>query len=159
MIGVATMVVVAIFQVAPAGAQSTATLTTVSSETDFFSDNFKLTVCDGPTLPNLSMRINAKAELGRDYVPCDFNALMRQVQHIINIALALGALMSIFLFTYAGFIFIVNGDNPGKRSDATKIFKNVAIGFIIMLAAWNVVYELLSWLTGSSGFGALLGNP
>ncbi len=50
---------------------------------------FRLTVCDGPTLPK-DGSVLPPANLGHTYVPCDFNGLMKQVQHLINIAILLG---------------------------------------------------------------------
>ena len=84
---------------------------------------------------------------------------MRLVQHLINIATVLGILAAVFGFSYAGYLLVAKGSEPGARSDAATIFRKVAIGFIIMLVAWSVVYQLLSWLTGSSGFATLLGSP
>ncbi len=112
---------------------------------------FKLTVCDGPAEANLNHDQN--------YVTCDFNGAMLQIQHLINIAMIVGVLAAIVLFTWAGFLYVTSAGDTTKLNSAHAIFKKVIIGFIIMLSAWFVVYQLLDWLTGKSGFGALLGSP
>ncbi len=82
---------------------------------------------------------------------------MKQVQHLIDIAMVLGVLAAIILFVYAGYLYITG--IPGNIDKAKGIFPKVFWGFIIMLVAWFVVFQLLSWLTGNSGFGTLLGSP
>jgi hypothetical protein len=74
-----------------------------------------------------------------DYRICDFNA-------------------AIVGFSYAGYLYITGV--PGNISKAHDIFKKVILGFVIMLAAWFIVYQLITWLVpGSSGVKYLLGNP
>ena len=70
----------------------------------------------------------------------------------------LGVLVAILLFSYAGYL-MVSVSFTGKTEDVKKayqIFEKVAIGFIIMLAAWFVVYQIISWLAGSSSAGTAL---
>lgn len=142
-----------------ARAQNTTTLPPV----DVSSPTFKFSVCDGPDLRGLSATDETKVltSLGKtssNYVPCNFTGAMMQVQQLINIAIVIGILIAIIGFCYAGFLFMT-----GKEADRTKakgILPNIFIGFIIMLSAWFIVYQILSWLTNNgSGFTALLGKP
>jgi hypothetical protein len=122
------------------------------------SRDFRLVVCDGPTLPTAEMIKSAEAELHRKYVPCDFNGLMRQVQHIINIMLVVGILAAIVGITYAGYLYIM-GTQEGLKK-ARGMLPRMAGGFVLMLTAWFIVFQILHWLTGNgAGFGVLLGNP
>ena len=129
------------------------------------SSAFKIVVCDGPTLPdkepNNLLRIEnerlGKLTPSRTYVPCDFNHFMLQIQHVINVLMILGVLAAIFGFSWAGFLYIT-GD-PGKIKQAHTIFPKVFGGLIIMLSAWFIVYQILSWLTDNPGFKTLLGSP
>ncbi len=114
--------------------------------TNINDSGFHLTVCDGPSLPGGNPT---------DYVPCDFNGAMLQVQHLINIAIVGGVLVAIFGFSYAGFLYIRGRE--ADRTQASSMFQKIGIGFIIMLSAWFIVYQILAWLTGGSGFGTLLG--
>lgn len=118
--------------------------------------NFKIVYCDGPELPPKVLEAT-KAKLGgRAYIVCDANAAVKQVQHLINIMIALGILGAIIGFCYAGYLYITGV--PGNISKAHEIFKKVVMGFIIMLVAWFIVYQVMIWLTGESGFMTLLGK-
>ena len=132
------------------------------------SSEFRIVVCDGPTLPTA---VKAKLPKGADfvkeyghqppYVPCDFNHVMIQIRHLINIMMVFGILAAIASFTFAGGLYITG--KKGNIERAHKIFPKVFTGFIIMLSAWFIVYQILSWLTddskGGSAFKALLGSP
>jgi hypothetical protein len=50
------------------------------------------------------------------------------------------------LFTYAGFLLMSSGDNPGKRKNAKNIFIGVGIGLVIAMVAWLLVQVILSTL-------------
>jgi hypothetical protein len=110
---------------------------------------FKIVVCDGP----------AGANTAKDpkYVPCDFNGIMLQVQHLINIMMVLGVFASIAAFSWAGWLYI--SGVPANKTKAHAIFPKIFTGFIIMLSAWFIVYQILSWLTDNAAFKTLLGNP
>lgn len=133
-------------------AQPARTLTTPTPDTPELNPNnssFKIVVCDGP----------AGANTAKDpkYVPCDFNGLMLQIRHIINIMMVLGVFASIAAFSWAGALYI--SGNPEKKKQAHAIFPKIFTGFIIMLSAWFIVYQILSWLTKNDGFKTLLGSP
>jgi hypothetical protein len=141
-----------------ANSPRTRTLTS-DSQTDVNSPGFRLIVCDGPVLP-VELRAQADAELqkyGRTYQPCDFNGVMKQIQHLINLAVVVGVLAAIALFMFAGGLYLTGKEK--NISWAWSIFPKVGGGFIIMLSAWFIVYQILAWLTGEgSGFSTLLGK-
>jgi hypothetical protein len=126
------------------------------------SSLFRINVCDGPTLPKvLKDKLPQGAEFTKQYghpppyIPCDFKAAMRQIQHFITIAITLGVLVAVVGFTYAGALYMTGIEKYMSR--ARSIFPKIFWGFIIMLSAWFIVYQLLVWLTGS-GFESLLGK-
>lgn len=124
------------------------------------SSAFRLAICDGP--PELNYIDPKTGKIGtqkidNNYVPCNFEGLMLQVRHLITIMLTAGVFVSIIGFSYAGYLYMTGV--PGKISQAHGIFKQVGVGFIIMLSAWFIVYQILSWLTGNPGLKALLGTP
>ena len=134
---------------APAPTATQTLKTPTDPELNPNKSTFKIVVCDGPA--------GAKPAGDSDYVPCDFNGVMRQVSHLINIAMVLGVLVAIAMFSWAGFLYIT-----GKKANIDKahsIFPKVFFGFIIMLSAWFIIYQLLGWLTNNPGFKALLGTP
>jgi len=136
-----------------------------NSNTDPFSQNFSLIVCDGPALPKTLLdQVNSmspdefRKQYGHalPYKPCNFFTLMEQVQHFINIAIILGVLAAIIMLTIAGYFYI--SPKSGDKERARKIFPKLFWGFIIMLSAWFIVYQILEWLAKSQ-FRTLLGNP
>lgn len=139
------------FSTTPVSAQIRA-LNTPSPNTPELNPNssaFKIVVCDGPA--------GAKTAGDTNYVPCDFNGLMLQIQHLINIMMVIGILAAVFAFSWAGALYI--SGNPAKKQEAHAIFPKIFKGLIIMLSAWFIVYQILSWLTNNDGFKSLLGSP
>ena len=121
--------------------------------TDVFNSNFKLSVCDGP-----AKNPNANAtNYPNGYVACDFNGLMLQAQHLINVFIIFGVLAAIVSFSYAGYLYITGVEK--NISHAREIFRKTGIGLIMMLTAWFVVYQILDWLVADPGVKTLLGTP
>jgi len=130
--------------------------------------SFRLAICDGPAALNKpsthmisdgkgGLRVDPQWKSDPNFIACDFQGLMKQVQHLITAMLTLGVFAAIIGFSYAGYLYITGV--PGKISRAHDIFRNVGVGFIIMLSAWFIIYQILGWLTGNSGLKALLGSP
>lgn len=151
-------------------AQGVQTLSSPVASEDPTKSSFRVVVCDGPVLPkNLSdttreilsptdpTAFAKKFGHPQPYVPCDFNGVMLTVQHLINIAMVIGVFAAIILFTYAGYLLMTGKE--GDRKKAYEIFPKVFWGFIIMLSAWFIVFQILNWLTGNGSFTKLLGNP
>ena len=143
----------------PSVLAQTQTLTMPTGVSDPTQSSFRIVICDGPTLPSDPTAKAALIKGAADpnhYIPCDFNGAMMQVQHLIDICMVLGVFAAIALFTYAGYLFMTGKE--GDRKKAYEVFPRVFWGFIIMLSAWFIVYQILSWLTGNSMFTKLLGN-
>ncbi len=142
-----------------------AAATAANSTEDPNSTDFKLVSCDGPTFPPgpIGTKLNADwvaKNPGKTYTPCNFVGALQQIQHLMNIAVILGVLIAILLFSYAGYL-MVSVSFTGKQDSikqAREIFKKVAIGFIIMLVAWFVIFQILSWMTGNSSTATTLLN-
>ena len=127
---------------------------------DITKSSFKLLICDGPEELRHYNPATNKIEEGftnDDFIPCDFRGLMMQLQHFINIAMVLGVLVALGGLLWAGALYISGA--PEKIKQAHKIFPSIFWGFIIMLSAWFIVYQILEWLTGpnAKSFGVLLG--
>ena len=163
------MAITAFFSVlAPALADTANTLTTPAPTqvVDPSQSGFKLIVCDGPDLRGLpsgtKIMFNGKevtttqGQNPTGYVACDFNGLMIQVQHFINIAMVVGVFAAIAGFCYMGWLFI--SGTQANRQKAKDISLKIVVGFIIMLSAWFIVYQILSWLTTNAGFQTLIGS-
>ncbi len=129
--------------------------------TNLNSSAFKIVACDGPENLNHINPATGKIEQGYiadpSFVPCNFKGVMIQIQHLINIMMVVGVFASIAAFSWGGFLYITGKEGNIKK--AHEIFPKVFIGFIIMLSAWFIVYQILSWLTDNDAFKSLLGSP
>lgn len=134
---------------------------------DLNNSAFKLVVCDGPEnlgrvdekgSVNLKLKPDGKSymyDVKEGYIPCNFKGAMMQVQHLINVMTIVGVFAAIAMFCWAGGLYITG--KPANITKAHAIFPKVFGGFIIMLSAWFIVYQVLSWLTATnSPFSALL---
>ena len=77
---------------------------------------------------------------------CGFDELVQMGSNFMTFLIWLAAPVSVLLFTWAGFLWLTAGDNQGQISKAIKIFTDVAVGVIIMGAAWLLVYTALNAL-------------
>lgn len=125
-----------------------------------FDPNFKLSACDGP---EGARHINPQTGLYdakysiQGYVPCNFEGLIIQAQVLINAMIILGILAALGSFTYAGWLLVTGG--PLKKNRAKEIFQKVGIGFIMMLTAWFVVYQILDWTVKNQYTKKFFGSP
>jgi len=132
----------------------------LTPETNPSNEGFKLVVCDGPTLPEdvkktLPTGTEFKKRYGHDlpYVPCNFQTAMAQIQHLINIMLVVGVLAAVAGFTYAGALYISGSQEKIKK--ARSIFPKVFGGFVLMLSAWFIVFEIMRLLGNGAGTALL----
>ncbi len=78
---------------------------------------------------------------------CGFVELMKQIKKLMDVVLKDFALpIAAIMFAYAGFELVTSGGETSKREKAKKIFINVAIGLVIVAAAWLIVEAVLSIL-------------
>jgi len=91
---------------------------------------------------------------------CNFSSFMQLIINLIDFLIKISIPIAIILFSYAGFLYITAGGNPGKIGQAHDIFKTVFIGFLIVLSAWLIVNTLVGPLLNTDeGFGTLLEEP
>lgn len=76
---------------------------------------------------------------------CDFGDLLQIFMNIMNFLIYLSIPVAALGFVTAGFYYITAG-GEGGIGRAHKIFRNTAIGFMIILSAWVIVYTLTSSL-------------
>lgn len=79
---------------------------------------------------------------------CTLSDLVGLVQTIINWIIMISAPVAMVMFAYAGILMVTAGGNEGQIKKAQGIFKNVAIGFAIILSAWLIVYTIISAFLG-----------
>ena len=79
-----------------------------------------------------------------DCTVCDLATL---AQNVINTGIFIFIFLAALLFAYAGFLYLTN-EALDKQSEARKIFGNVAIGLVVLLAAWRGVDTLMKSVLG-----------
>jgi|SRR3989344_6966104 len=86
---------------------------------------------------------------------CDFADLMAAVKNVVNKGTLIALSLSVIAIVYAGFNYMISGDNPSKRGEANKTLLNVVKGIAFILAAWLIVTLITSALlrTGIIQFG------
>lgn len=95
---------------------------------------------------------------GEDIIPCGFTAadpcgfsdFVTLIGNVIDVLLYAATFLAAISFAYAGFLYVTSGGSPGKISQATGIFKNVAVGYLVALSAWLLVKTIESALLGPS---------
>ena len=90
---------------------------------------------------------------------CTLYKLVTLANNVINFLLYEIALpVSIILIIYAGGRIVVYRDNPGERSKALGLLKNVLIGFAIMFGAFIIVKAVLDFFANpTSPLGTAMG--
>jgi len=104
-----------------------------SLATPVFAYQYSLFPCNGANMPNG----------GKE---CTFGDLVETAQAVAERVVAFGLIVAPLIFAFAGYLYLTSQDNPGKRTRANGIFKNVAIGLVIMLIAWAIVNLILTAL-------------
>lgn len=79
-------------------------------------------------------------------VDCDVESFFTTIQNVIKLLLQIGIAFVAVIFTVAGYTYLTAGGDSGKVQQAHNMFKNAAIGFIVMLTAFLLVELLTSTL-------------
>ncbi len=83
--------------------------------------------------------------------PCGYAHIFDLINGVVNFLLMVIALpLAAIMFAYAGFLFMFSGVQPEQRTKAKKIFGNVALGFILAIAAWLIIHTILE-IVGYNG--------
>ena len=96
-------------------------------------------------LPFLSFAQTSLVKCGTPTTnPCGFNDILILINTVVkfiftDLAIPIAAIM----FAYAGFELVTSGGSTEKKSQAKKIFINVALGLIFVAAAYLIVHEIL----------------
>ena len=96
----------------------------------------------GNVLDNLQNILGEKCNDGN----CGFTELIKVSNYLGEIFMIFTTTAATIMFVYAGFLYITSQGDSGKVKQATTIFRNVAVGFVIILASYLLVKELLTKL-------------
>lgn len=81
---------------------------------------------------------------------CNFNDLVAAIKKVVNWGTLFAIQFCIVVIAWAGFNYMISGDNAGARTKANKALWNVVIGMIFILAAWLIVTLILRVLGATS---------
>jgi len=101
----------------------------------------------------VNAQLNLEPQFGQDsrLVPCIDNCTLAHIlvliSNVINFILkGIAVPLAAIAFAYAGWLYLTAGGNPGQIQKAHDIFKGVAIGLFIALAAWLIINAILEVL-------------
>ena len=113
-------------------------------------------------LPLLFVPVVASAELFPTLVPCDgpvgdgvtgepctYSTFIKGVDNILRFLIGFATVVAVIMFVYAGYLLISSGGDRAKAEQAKAIFKNVTIGFVIVITAWLIVFTIVDTFTGN----------
>ncbi len=86
---------------------------------------------------------------------CDFNQLVGLVKNLMDFAITIAPFLAAIAFAFAGFYYFTSAGDTGKVEKAHDIFRNTAIGLVLVLAAWFVVKAILVGLGVGGDFNLL----
>ncbi len=90
-----------------------------------------------------------------DQPTCDFNQLVRLIKNLMDFAITIAPFLAAIAFAFAGFYYFTSAGDTGKVEKAHDIFRNTAIGLVLVLAAWFVVKAILVGLGVGGDFNLL----
>ncbi len=82
---------------------------------------------------------------------CD---IVKLAQNVLNFGIFMAVVLSAFLFAYAGWNMLTAGGNSEAYAKGKRVFGNVLIGLIIILAGWIIIDTLMKTFTGNGLTGA-----
>lgn len=105
--------------------------------------------------------VNQGTTTGR-FTPCEGTSctlqdLISVIGELMKFLIELAIPVSTIAFVWAGFLYITALDDSGKVTKAKNIFKNVALGLGLMLAAWVIVNTVLVALFKTDAYIPFLG--
>jgi hypothetical protein len=83
---------------------------------------------------------------------CNVNQLIVLVQKILGFFSIIVPFIAAALFAWGGILYMTAQGDTGKIANAHKLFGYAAFGLVITLAAWLIVFAILSGLNVDTGF-------
>lgn len=129
---------------------------TLSNSQDPASEGFSIVQCgrDG------EMKIeecDAGGGMGSGYRvvgECSFCDLIQLASRVLNIFMYASIFVATLMFVYAGILYLTSGPNPNNIGKAHRIFWDVLLGFVFVLAAWLIVDIALKVMARGPGGSA-----
>ncbi len=103
--------------------------------------------------PDTTMAAGLVPQCGGIANPCQFCHLVLLINNVVDWLVLILAMVAALIFMMAGFKLLTSGGNPEARSWAKQRFYDVAIGFLVLLAAWLLIDTLLKALVTGQIYG------
>lgn len=105
-------------------------------------NDVRVTYSGDPSDPNGNVEMCITGE-------CTTCGLVTLASNLINFAIFLAVIAAALLFAYAGGLYIFSAASPGNISKAHRIFWDVLLGLLFILAAWLVIDTVMKVLYGN----------
>jgi hypothetical protein len=70
------------------------------------------------------------------------NDLGAYVNKLFQFALSIGAIAAVIRIGWAGYLYMWNGDSQSKLTSAKTIMSNVALGLLLLLSIYLILYQI-----------------
>ena len=77
---------------------------------------------------------------------CTFTDLIEAVKRIVNWGTIFAISFSVIVIAYAGALYLISGENAGRRKEANTMLLKVAKGLAFIILAWLIVTLITSGL-------------
>lgn len=85
---------------------------------------------------------------------CGYEDLIKMINAIIDWVIKVSVPLAALIFAYAGFLYMSTGVKD-QKARARQIFKNVFIGFVLVLSAWLIVTTITNKLLNPDFKGSI----
>ena len=87
---------------------------------------------------------------GPDCTICSFVQLG---QNILNFSIGISIFIGGIIFAWAGLKMVMSAGNMNEVAAAKKMFTNVVVGLLIVLASWLIINTLMNFFTDQDKIG------
>jgi len=81
-------------------------------------------------------------------VACNYGHFIELIDRVMDFLIQAAVVIAPILFAWAGYLYVTAAGKPAQIAKAHTVFKDVLIGFAIMLFAWVVVNTIANSLLG-----------
>src|SRR3989344_7570286 len=94
--------------------------------------------------------VDSSGNVTKVYGDCDFTDVVNAIKRMVDWGIIFALQFSVIVIAYAGFNYMISGDNASKRATANKMLLKVAIGIAWIIGAWLVVTLIANALLKSN---------
>jgi hypothetical protein len=69
---------------------------------------------------------------------------------IVELLISIASILAAMFIMYAGWLYLSSAGDESKVKEAKSVFRNVGLGFLLLLCAWLIVVSILESLGAKS---------